>query len=46
MVWDKINNRRFFKKNSKGRAPSTDLGWSADEKLTINSNLFVTKLVG
>jgi hypothetical protein len=35
-----------LKDNSKGQNPSTDLGRPVDGKLTINSNLFVTELVG
>jgi hypothetical protein len=30
----------------KGQKPSTNLVQAVDEKLTINSNLFVTELVG
>jgi len=42
----KLTIEGSLKENSKGRKPSTDLGRAVDGKLTINSNLFVTELVG
>jgi len=40
-----IKSRRFFKKNSTGQKPSTDLGRKVGGKLKINSNQFVIELV-
>lgn len=37
----KLKIKDFLKKNSKGLKPSTNLDQKVDEKLTINSNLFV-----
>jgi hypothetical protein len=42
----KLTIEGSLKENSKGQKPSTDLGQPFDEKLIINSNLFVTELVG
>jgi len=39
-------NFSSLKENSKGQKPSIDLAQPVDGKLTINSNLFVTELVG
>jgi len=41
----KLTIEDSLKENPKGREPSTDFGRPVDEKLTINSNLFVTELV-
>jgi len=42
----KITIEDSLKENSKGQKPSTDLAQAVDGKLTINSNLSVTELVG
>ena len=42
----KLTIEDSLKENSKSRKPSTDFGRPVDEKLTINSNPFVTELVG
>ena len=35
-----------FKENSKGQKLSSNLSKKVDEKITINSNYFVKKLIG
>jgi hypothetical protein len=42
----KLTIEDSLKKNSKDRKPSIDSALSIDGKLKINSNLFVTELVG
>jgi|GEM_PF-3679795 len=42
----KIKIEGYIKKSPKGQKSSTDLAQPVDRKLTINSNLFVTELVG
>ena len=42
----KLTIEDSLKGNSKGQKASTDFGRPVNEKLIINSNLFVTELVG
>jgi hypothetical protein len=42
----KLKIEDSLKRIFKGQKLSTDLGRAVDEKLTINSNLFVIELVG
>jgi hypothetical protein len=42
----KLTLEDSLKENSRDQKPSADLGQPVDGKLTINSNFFVTELVG